>query len=58
MRVTGIDQILDQFLGEHGRALDDLAGCDLVDEQWQEDRIRHGWIYGAARLGCSDDNFT
>ena len=31
-RGTGIEAVLDQFLDHRGRALDDLAGGDLVDE--------------------------
>jgi hypothetical protein len=39
---AGIERVLDQFLGDRGRALDDLAGGDLVDERVCEDADRHG----------------
>ena len=29
---TGIQAVLDEFLDHRERALDDLAGCDLVDD--------------------------
>jgi hypothetical protein len=29
---AGVDGVLDQFLDDGGRTLDDFAGCDLVRE--------------------------
>jgi hypothetical protein len=38
---TGIERILVQFLDDRGRALDDLAGGDLINEIRRKDPDRH-----------------
>ena len=44
----GVEAVLDQLLDHRGRALDDLAGGDLIDEVVRELSYRH----------CSDGSET
>ena len=47
---AGVEAVLDQLLDDGGRALDDLAGRDLIDEVIVEDADRHGgscWLAGS-----------
>lgn len=45
---TGVEGVLDQFLGEGCGAFDDLAGGDLVDEVGRQQADRHAWEPQAA----------
>ncbi len=43
---AGVERVFDEFLDDGGRALDDLAGGDLVDEGSVKDLDRHGVATG------------
>ncbi len=47
---AGVEAVLDQFLDHRGRALDDLAGSDLVDEVTGELLDGHPGDYAGAAL--------